>query len=103
MNDDGVDSAIRQAIGGDTDALAAMLACAGAEADAVTLTMGALLQSDPAGLERALARAKTSRERQVVAIARAHLAGDHDLVDALARDHLASFPGSLIVSWIASK
>jgi hypothetical protein len=101
MNDDGVDFAIRQAIGGDTDALAAILASA--DADAVTLTMGALLQGDSAGLERALGLARTSRDRQVVAVARAHLAGDHDLVDALARDHLASFPGSLIVSWIASK
>ena len=45
----------------------------------------------------------TSRDRQVVAIARAHLAGDSELVDALARDHLVTFPDSLIVSWIASK
>ena len=56
----------------------------------------------PSRLDRARAVAATSRDRQVVAIARAHLAGDHDLVDALARDHLVDHPDSLIVAWIAS-
>ena len=46
--------------------------------------------------------AATSRDRQLVAIARAHLDGDGDLVDALARDHLVDYPDSLIVAWIAS-
>jgi hypothetical protein len=32
---------------------------------------------------------------------RARLAGDHDLVDALARDHLVDHPDSYVVSWIA--
>ena len=44
----------------------------------------------------------TSRDRQVVEIARAHLRGDADLVDALARDHLVDHPDSLVVAWIAS-
>jgi hypothetical protein len=38
----------------------------------------------------------------VVEIARAHLDGNSELVDALARDHLVDFPDSLIVAWIAS-
>ena len=38
----------------------------------------------------------------MVAIARAHLDGERELVDALARDHLVDHPDSLIVSWIAS-
>jgi hypothetical protein len=88
MNDDGVDAAIRQVIDG--DAVAA-------------LTMAALLQGDLQALGRAESLAMTSRDRQVVAIARAHLAGDSELVDALARDHLVTFPDSLIVSWIASR
>jgi len=46
--------------------------------------------------------AVTTRNRQVVAIARAHLAGDRELVDALARDHLADHPTTLLVSWMAS-
>jgi hypothetical protein len=37
-----------------------------------------------------------------VEIARAHLAGQSELVDALARDHLVDYPDSLIVAWIAS-
>jgi hypothetical protein len=38
----------------------------------------------------------------VVAVARAHLDGNSQLVDALARDHLVDYPDSLIVAWIAS-
>ena len=43
----------------------------------------------------------TTRERQTVAIAAAHLRGDRDLVDALARDHLIEHPDSVLVAWIA--
>jgi len=92
MNDegvnDGVDAEIQRAISG--DAVAA-------------LTMAALLRGDLQALGPAEELALTSRDRQVVAIARAHLAGDSELVDALARDHLVTFPDSLIVSWIAAR
>ena len=64
--------------------------------------MGALLAKDPTRLVRAETLAVTSRDRQVVAIATAHLAGNADLVDALARDHLETYPDSLIVAWIAT-
>jgi hypothetical protein len=37
-----------------------------------------------------------------VEIARAHLAQESELVDALARDHLVDYPDSLFVAWIAS-
>jgi hypothetical protein len=103
MNDAGTDAAIRRAIGGDAVTIAAILAGADTVDDAVTIAMAALLRDDPRGLGRADSVATTSRDRQVVAITRAHLAGDSELVDALARDHLVSFPDSLIVSWIASK
>jgi hypothetical protein len=83
--------------------VAEILAAADESADALTIAMAALLDGDAARLARADLVAATSRERQVVAIARAHLAGDRELVDALARDHLVSFPDSLIVSWIASR
>jgi hypothetical protein len=102
MNDDGADAVIRRAIGGDAASIASILAGADMADDAVTIAMAALLQGDSRRLNRADSVAVTSRERQVVAIARAHLAGDSELVDALARDHLVSFPASLIVSWIAS-
>ncbi|MEA2180616.1 MAG: hypothetical protein QOG77_3913, partial [Solirubrobacteraceae bacterium] len=39
--------------------------------------------------------------RQLVAIAAAHLRGERDLVDALARDHLVEHPDNVLVSWIA--
>jgi hypothetical protein len=53
-------------------------------------------------LERAGHCAETTRDRQVVAIAAAYLHGNHDLVDALARDHLADHPDSVLVAQIAA-
>jgi hypothetical protein len=52
-------------------------------------------------LARAAGIARTTRDRQLVAIASAHLRGDRELVDALARDHLVDHPGSVLVAWIA--
>ena len=45
--------------------------------------------------------AATSRDRQLVAIAAAHLDGEHDRVDALARDHLVDHPHHVRVACIA--
>ena len=97
-----VTQAIRQAIGGAPVAVAWILENADTDADPLVVAMAALLERDLTRLARADGLAVTSRERQVVAIARAHLAGDAELVDALARDHLVSYPDSLIVAWIAS-
>jgi hypothetical protein len=36
-----------------------------------------------------------------VAIATAHLRGERELVDALARDHLVDHPDNVLVAWIA--
>jgi hypothetical protein len=36
-----------------------------------------------------------------VAIAGAHVRGEHALVDALAREHLVEHPDSVLVAWIA--
>jgi hypothetical protein len=102
MTDDGVDTEIRQAIGGDIGSISWILAHADTIDDAVVIAMAALLERHPNRLGRAEVVAVTSRDRQVVAIARAHLAGETELVDALARDHLVDYPDSLIVSWIAS-
>jgi hypothetical protein len=52
-------------------------------------------------MARAKVRAATTRDRQLVAIATAHLRGDRDLVDALARDHLVDHPDNVLVAWIA--
>ncbi len=46
--------------------------------------------------------AATTRDRQLVAIATAHLRGERDLVDALARDHLVDHPDNVLVAWIAA-
>lgn len=102
MTDDGVDTVIRQAIGGDLSATTWIVAQADSSDSALVIAMAALLERLPGRLDRALATALTSRDRQVVEIARAHLGGNSDLVDALARDHLVDFPDSLIVAWIAS-
>ena len=69
------------------------------------LVIAALLPALPDGrllLDRAAAAASNREDRQLVAIARAHLAGDGELVDALSRDHLVDFPGSYLVAWVAS-
>lgn len=102
MTVDSVDTVIRQAIGGDLSAITWIVAQAGISESALVIAMAALLERLPGRLDRALAAALTSRDRQVVEIARAHLNGKSELVDALARDHLVDFPDSLIVAWIAS-
>lgn len=93
---------VRRAIGGDTDAVAWIIGEASTTDSAAILVMAALLGSGAALLDRARAIALTSRDRQTVEIARAHLDGRADQVDALARDHLVDHPGSLVVAWIAS-
>jgi hypothetical protein len=70
--------------------------------EAAALVLAALAAPDqPDLLERAEAAARTTRDRQLVAIAAAHLDGDADRVDALARDHLADYP-DVLVAWIAA-
>ena len=52
-------------------------------------------------LARARALATSTRDRQLVAIATAHVSGERRLVDALARDHLVDHPDNVLVAWIA--
>jgi hypothetical protein len=102
MNEPGVDLTIRQAIGGDAGAIARIREHATSTDNARVIVMAALLDNDPTRLVSAGALAVNSRDRQIVEIARAHLSGACELVDALARDHLVDHPDSLIVAWIAS-
>ena len=64
-----------------------------------------LISSDQADaaqiLEQATHLAGTTRERQLVAIAAAHLAGEWDSAGLLAREHLVDFPDSVFAAWIA--
>lgn len=102
MTEDGVATTIRMAIGGDADASAWLVEHADGSDDPRVVTMAAVIERRPSSLARAQSIATTVRNRQVVAIALAHLSDEHDLVDALARDHLVDHPDSLIVAWIAS-
>jgi hypothetical protein len=88
---------------GDPAAVAVIVERARVSTDVTTLISAALFAPDPTDLlQRAAAAAKTTRDRQVVAIARAHVAGDAGLVDALARDHLTDHPTSVLVAWITA-
>lgn len=102
MTDEGTDSAIRRAIGGDPEAVTWIDQQLATTGRAVLVVMGALLGRRPDLLDRADTLASSSRERQEVAIARFHLEGRLELVDALARDHLVDHPDSLIIAWVAS-
>ncbi|HEY6568247.1 MAG TPA: hypothetical protein VI341_12090 [Actinomycetota bacterium] len=104
MGEDGgdVERTIRRAIGGDPDAISWIEAHAITSAEPTIIAMAALLARDPVLVAEALAVATTSRDRQLVVITGAYLRGDEQLVDALARDHLADHPDSFMVAWIAS-
>jgi hypothetical protein len=52
-------------------------------------------------LARAGLMAESTRDRQLMAIAGAHLRGERELVDVLARDHLVDHPDNVLVAWIA--
>jgi hypothetical protein len=94
---------IHQLAVGDPASVAAIVDEAHASTDVTTLVSAALFAPDSTGLlRRAAAVAKSTRDRQVVAIAVAHVAGDADLVDALARDHLTDHPTSVLVAWISA-
>lgn len=101
MPEDHVDTTIRRAIGGDAEAIGAVLTGATSCDDARIVALAAVLASRSEWIGRAQALAVTSRDRQVVAIVASHLSGDDGLVQLLARDHLCDHPDSLIVAWIA--
>jgi hypothetical protein len=98
------DRLIGQLIGGETAAAVEIVGRAQTSEDPVVMAAAAALidPGAPELLARGAELAQTTRERQLVAIAAAHLAGDRDLVDALARDHLVDHPDSLLVAWIAA-
>ena len=90
---------IHQLVVGDT---AAIVEASRTSDDPMILVAAALFAPDGDGLmARAGRMAATTRDRQLVAIATAHLRGEHDLVDALAREHLVDHPDNVLVAWIA--
>jgi hypothetical protein len=97
------DTLVRQLISGDLAAAAAILAHATTSNEPLVLTAAALL--DPAApglLARAVSAAVRPADRQITALAAAHLAGDRDRVTALAREHLLDHPDSVLAAWIAA-
>jgi hypothetical protein len=87
---------------GDPSAIHEILDRSRGSDDATTLVVAALFAPDgDEMLVHAGTHAVTTRERQTVAIAAAHLRGERELVDALARDHLTEHPDNVVVAWIA--
>jgi hypothetical protein len=91
------------AVGSDT-AIAEIVERAQSSDDVTTVVAAALFAhgGNDDLLDRAAAVATSTRDRQLVAIAVVHVAGDADRVDALARDHLVDHPDSVLVAWITS-
>ena len=94
---------IHHLVVGDAAAIAEIIHRARTTNDVTTIVAAALFAPVPVELlRRAAAAAQTTRDRQLVEIAAAHIAGDADLVDALARDHLVDHPDSVLVAWISA-
>jgi hypothetical protein len=95
---------IRRLICGEAGAVTAVIDRA-ATTDCPALLVAAALVSDVPGplLARAERHATTTRDRQLLAIATAHVAREEDLLDALVRDHLSDHPDNLLVAWIAAQ
>ena len=93
---------LHQLVVGDAAAITAIVEASRTSDDPMILVAAALFAPDGADLMARAGRiAATTRDRQLVAIAAAHLRGDRHLVDALARDHLVDHPDNVLVAWIA--
>ncbi len=93
---------LHQLVVGNAAAIAAIVEASRTSDDPTILVAAALFAPDGDGLMARAGRiAATTRDRQLVAIATAHLRGERDLVDALARDHLVDHPDNVLVAWIA--
>lgn len=67
------------------------------------VTVALLAASSEDLLADAIRLARTTGDRQLVAIAAAYRAGDHERVDALARDHLLDHPSRPVLTWIVGR
>lgn len=94
---------LHRLIGDHTDAPAEILALAADTTSTSLLVAAALLAGDLELLTRAAQHAATTRDRQLVALAEAHLRGNADLLHVLVRDHLSDYPDNLLAAWIAGR
>jgi hypothetical protein len=99
-----IENLLHRLIGGDEAAPAEILVRARTCNSPALLVAAALIAGAPTELmARAGRAAATTRDRQLVAVAAAHLEHNDDLLDALVRDHLADHPDNLLAAWIAAK
>jgi hypothetical protein len=97
------ENVIHQLVVGGDAAIADIIERAQTSDDVTVMVAAAMFAPVPRELlHRAAGVAETTRDRQVVAIAVAHVAGDAARVDALARDHLVDHPDSVLVAWITA-
>ncbi len=98
---------LRRLIGGDPTAPGEILDRAGTNDSPALLVAAALVTENGTEsawfLARAAKNAASTRDRQLAAIATAHLEDDVDLLDALVRDHLSDHPDNILAAWIASQ
>ena len=95
---------LRRLIGGDDTAPGEILDRAQASDSPGLLVAAALVADEPElFLIRAARSAFTTRDRQLVALATAHLNDNAELLDALARDHLSDHPDSVLAAWMAAQ
>ncbi len=94
---------IHRLIGDHPDAPAEVLALAADSTSTPLLVAAAILADDLDLLTPAAEHAPTTRDRQLVALAEAHLRGNADLLHVLVRDHLSEHPDNLLAAWIAGR
>ncbi|PKH40888.1 hypothetical protein SAMN05192575_1115 [Nocardioides alpinus] len=102
MPDDNTDL-LRRLIGDHPDAPADVVQRAASSTSTPLLVAAALLTGDLDLLGRAARHAGTTRDRQLVAVADAHLHGNAELLHVLVRDHLSEHPDHLLAAWIAGR
>jgi hypothetical protein len=99
-----LDVLLSRLIGGDATATAEILDRARYDDSPRLLVAAALLADEPEPhLARAGESATSTRDRQLVALAVAYVNDDAALLDALARDHLADHPDSVLATWMAGQ
>jgi len=101
--DDNTTLLLHRLLGGDHLAPAKVVDQATTSVSPSLLVAAALIDDEPALLVRAGEHAKTTRERQLVALAEAHLRGDADLLAVLVQEHLSEHPDNLLAAWIAGR
>lgn len=96
-------ASLSRLIGDHPDAPAEVLARAPTSTCTPLLVAAAILTGDLHHLTRAAGHATTTRDRQLLAVADAHLRGNADLLHVLIREHLCEHPDHLIAAWIAGR